>query len=166
MAEKANRELHKSLVTVTPGGGKIDAQVLQTAVAQLNSKPRWSTMSAIELWTGRDMVSGETLLFDQQEIIQKQSERRTKSHPKDPREIPKFLPGEIVFCNEEGNKLRAREKLIVREDLQNGMYRLDRLKNSGRITKAFLPARNFNQLKLVILSTVSALNNIQCPTSI
>ena len=47
-----------------------------------------------------------------------------------------------MFCNSEGNKLKARDKLIIRENLGEGMYRLDRLKDSGRITKAFLPARD------------------------
>ena len=43
----------------------------------------------------------------------------------------------------EKNKLKTRDKLIVREKLDNGMYRLDRLKqNTGKITKAFLPGRD------------------------
>ena len=71
-----------------------------------------------------------------------QTQRRQKSHPTNATPIPTFFPGEIVFCNSEGNKLKARDKLIIRENLGEGMYRLDRLKDSGRITKAFLPARD------------------------
>ena len=142
VAEKAVRELHDSLVTLRPGGGKVNSNELQTATAQLNSKPRWSSLSAIELWTGRDMVTGESLLFEQQDIIRQQAHRREMSHPKDSPPVPTFSPGQIVFCNSERSKLKARDKLIIREDLQNGMYRLDRVKESGRITRAFLPARD------------------------
>ena len=143
VAERANREVHSSLVTILPLGGKITAEQLQTALAHLNSKPRWSTLSAVELWTGRDMISGESLIFEQEDIITEQAARREKTRPSDAKPIPVFLPGEIVFCNSERSKLKARDQLIVRENLGNGMYRLDRLKQtSGRITKAFLPARD------------------------
>ena len=69
------------------------------------------------------------------------------SHPKDAPPIPTFRPGQIVFANSEGNKLTARDQLIVREDLGNGMYRLDRVKASGKITRAFLPARDLYSVK-------------------
>ena len=142
VAEKANQELHKAIVTVLPSGGKLNTTTLAKAVSQLNAKPRWSSMSAVELWTGRSMLDGETLIFNQEDIIAAQHENRQKTHPTNATPLPIFHPGEIVFCNNERSKLRARDRLVVRERLQNGMYRLDRLKNdSGRITRAFLPAR-------------------------
>ena len=140
IAEKANRELHHCLVTVQPSGGKLTRQTLANATSLLNSKPRWSTMSAVELWTGRDMVTGHSLVFDQQDIIRQQHARRLKSHPNVKDTPSNIKPGDIVFCNTEGSKLKARDKLIVREDLGGGMFRLDRLHDStGRVTRAFLP---------------------------
>ena len=142
MAEKANRELHECIVSVS-SGRKISSDQLATAVSKLNSKPRWSKLSALELWTGRDMLTGESLSFNQQDIIQQQHQRRLKSHPEVPNTTPDFQENDIVFCNSEKNKLKTRDQLIVREKLDNGMYRLDRLKqNSGKITKAFLPGRD------------------------
>ena len=89
------------------------------------------------------MLTGESLSFNQQDIIQQQHQRRLKSHPEVPNTTPDFQENDIVFCNSEKNKLKTRDQLIVREKLDNGMYRLDRLKqNSGKITKAFLPGRD------------------------
>ena len=142
VAEKANREMHYCLITVLPSGGKLTESVLATATALLNSKPRWSTMSAVELWTGRDMVTGVSLLFNQQDIIAQQQARREATHPKTADPLPVFHQGDIVFNNEEKSKLKTRDKLVVREYLGGGMYRLDRLHDStGRLTRAFLPAR-------------------------
>ena len=142
VAEKANREMHKAILTVAPQGGKLSESDLAAAVSILNSKPRWSTMSSIELWTGRDMVTGETLIFDQKEIINEQKMRREKTHKVVEEDVQSFEPGDIVYCNNEGSKLKARNQLIVRERLENGMYRLDRLhEKTGYITRAFLPAR-------------------------
>ena len=142
VAEKANQELHECITAVS-SGKKITSDQLATAVSRLNSKPRWSKMSAVELWTGRDMITGDSLTFDQGDIIKSQQERRLKSHPEVESEPPRFKENDIVFCNSEKNKLKTRDQLVVREELENGMYRLDRIhKNSGRVTKAFIPARD------------------------
>ena len=75
-----------------------------------------------------------------------------------------------MFCNSEGNKLKARDKLIIREDLGEGMYRLDRLKDSGRITRAFLPARDLyrfapTQLAQAAQTPVTAEPSLQLESS-
>lgn len=111
VAEKATREFENILVTMHPGGGKITPQTLQFAIAQLNSKPRWSTLSSVELWTGRDMVTGEQLMFDQEDIIKGQRLRREKSHPNHVEPLPNFQPGDIVFANSERSKWKVRDLL-------------------------------------------------------
>ena len=94
------------------------------------------------------MITGETLIFNQEDIIKAQQERRQKSHPSLNTPEPEFKNGDIVFCNAEGSKLKARDKLVVREKLENGIYYLDRIhQNSGRVTKAYLPARELYQPK-------------------
>ena len=98
-------------------------------------------MSAYELWTGRDMITGEALQFDQKDIIEHQHQRRLKSHPKVPDIDVVFQPGDVVFNKDERCKTRARDKLIVREYMGKGMYRLDRLTPTGRTTRAYLSAR-------------------------
>ena len=142
VAEKANRELHECIVSVS-SGKKITSDQLATAVSKLNSKPRWSKLSAVELWTGRDMLTGETLTFNQEDIIQSQHQKRLKTHPVITDVPQEFKENDLVFCNSEKNKLKTRDQLIVREKLDNGIYRLDRLhKNSKRITQAYLPGRD------------------------
>ena len=142
VAEKANKELHECIISIS-SGKKITSDQLATAVSKLNSKPRWSKLSAVELWTGRDMLTGETLTFNQEDIIKSQHQRRLKTHPEVTEDIQEFKENDLVFCNSEKNKLKTRDQLIVREKLDNGIYKLDRLhKNSKRITQAYLPGRD------------------------
>ena len=84
-------------------------------------------MSATELWTGRDMLTGRPLQFSQKEIIDRQNKRRAATHKNPDLPTPVFALGDIVFSNSDRSKLKARDKLIVREDLGNGQYRLDRI---------------------------------------
>ena len=66
-----------------------------------------------------------------------------KTHPTTFSSEPSLQPGDTVFANSEGNKIKPRDRLIVREDLGDGMVRLDRYHdNSGKITRAFLPKRD------------------------
>ena len=141
VAERAIKDMHYYIVAVQPAGGKLTDAVLAHATSLMNSKIRWSNMSAYELWTGRDMITGEALQFDQKDIIEHQHQRRLKSHPNVPRISTTFKPGDIVFCNDERSKTRARDKLIVREYMGKGIYRLDRLTRTGRTTRAYLSAR-------------------------
>ena len=142
VAEKANRELEKCIIVCQPAGGRITSSVLASAVSMLNARPRWSTMSARELWTGKDPITGHTLVFDQKHIIAQQHKRRLNSHPVVTDSPLDIQPGDLVFNNDEGSKLKARDKLIVRENLGGGMFRLDRLHEAtGNVTRAFLPAR-------------------------
>ena len=143
VAERAISELSRCIRETVPSGRPLTESELAAAVAKLNSKPRWSNLAAVELWTGRDMYTGQDLLFSQEDVIQQQHKRRLQSHPQsNPQPEPAFSPGDIVFCNREGSKLKQRDKLVIRERLDNGMYKLDRLhEDSGRITRAYLPAR-------------------------
>ena len=141
-AEKAIRELHDAIKSVNSSGQGLSSEELASAVSLLNSRPRWSTMSAIELWTGRDMLTGETLLFDQHQLIHAQHSRREGTHPSNVPDEPVFKVGDTVFSNNESCKLKPRDRLVVRENLGKGMYRLDRYhETSGRITRAILLGR-------------------------
>ena len=115
VAERAIKDMHYYIVAVQPAGGKLTDAVLAHATSLMNSKIRWSNMSAYELWTGRDMITGEALQFDQKDIIEHQHQRRLKSHPRVLEPDISFKPGDIVFNNDEKDKTRARDALIVRE---------------------------------------------------
>ena len=119
VAKKSNREVQNAILGVAPSGGQISEVQLAAAISALNAKPRWSGMSAIELWTGRDMLTGRPLQFSQKEIIDRQNKRRAATHKNPELPTPVFALGDIVFSNSDRSKLKARDKLIVREDLGN-----------------------------------------------
>ena len=73
------------------------------------------------------MLSGSTLNFTQTDIIKRQHNRRAARHLRPDLPSKTFAIGDIVFSNSDRSKLKARDKLIVREDIGDGQYRLDRL---------------------------------------
>ena len=72
-------------------------------------------------------MSGKPLKFSQEDIIGRQHSRRAARHLKPVLPSKTFAIGDIVFSNSDRSKLKARDKLVVREYLGNGQYRLDRL---------------------------------------
>ena len=127
VAERNNSEVQNAILSITPAGGQISERELAEAVSALNARPRWTGMSSSELWTGRDMMSGNTLNFSQRDIIGRQHSKRAARHLKPDLPSKTFAVGDIVFSNSDRSKLKARDKLVVRENLGNGQYRLDRL---------------------------------------
>ena len=170
VAEKCSQEIQKAIVTIQPTGGPITRQDLAAAISSLNSRPRWSTLSAYELWTGRDMCSGENLAIDQAAIISEQNKRRLQTHPVVEDGADELEVGDLVFANSEGSKLKARDKLVVREKLPGGIMKLDRFKEgSGIITEALIPARDLYKPKVPPAEKVSephsTNNNPECTCS-
>ena len=127
VAERNNSEVQNAILNISPAGGQISECELAEAISALNAKPRWTGMSSSELWTGRDMLSGSTLNFTQTDIIKRQHSKRAARHLRPDLPSKTFAIGDIVFSNSDRSKLKARDKLIVREDIGNGQYRLDRL---------------------------------------
>ena len=141
MAEKANREVQDAILGGAPSGGPITEAQLAAAMSALNALTRWTGMSATELWTGRDMITGKPLKFSQEDIIKQQNSNRAATHKNPELPSPKFALGEVVFSNSDRSKLKARDKLIVRADLGSGQYQLDRVcSKSGYITSTVKPA--------------------------
>ena len=141
VAEKANREVQNAILGVAPTGGQVSEVQLAKAISALNAKPRWSGMSAVELWTARDMITNQPLRFSQKDIIDKQHKNRAAKHKKPNVHTPVFALGDIVFSNSDRSKLKARDSLIIREDLGNGQYKLDRVcSKSGFTTSTVRPA--------------------------
>ena len=117
VAEKANREVQDAILGVAPSGGPISDAQLAAAISALNALPRWTGMSATELWTGRDMLTGSPLKFSQEEIINQQNKRRAATHKNPKLPTPTFAPGDIVFSNSDRSrkeKSNFQRKLLIR----------------------------------------------------
>ena len=104
-------------------------------------------MSAHEMWTGRDQISGEQLSFKDRDLIQGQLKRRQSNHAHSEKSkahgrlsLPDALVevGDLVFVYSDGNKLSLRPRYIVTaidsdwvtiKKLHGGVYFLtDRIK--------------------------------------
>ena len=95
---------------------------LDTAVATLNCRIRGPGMSAHEMWTGRDQISGEQLNFNDRDLIQGQLKRRQSNHAHSEKSKAHGRPslpdafveiGDLVFVYSDGNKLSPRPRYIV-----------------------------------------------------
>jgi hypothetical protein len=122
IAEKAIRELEEEIVRLIPLGGKISSSLLARAVSQLNSRIRYSKLSAVEMFTSRDMATGQQLeLEDKKLIADKQMIRENHHHAsakfrargKDEVKYPPVSVGDIVYLSSDKSKLRGREKYII-----------------------------------------------------
>ena len=80
VAERNNSEVQNAILNISPTGGQIAECELAEAISALNAKLRWTGMSSSELWTGRDMLSGSTLNFAPNDIIQRQHSQRGASN--------------------------------------------------------------------------------------
>ena len=110
-------------------GGPITSLQLSQAVAILNGRIRSSGMSAHELWTQRDQVSGEQLPLNDRELIIKQHQQRLSNHPssekskagnKPPHPAPNAKVGTLVYLYSDRDKTQARQRYMVTEVKENG----------------------------------------------
>ena len=120
--DKAIKELQRELRVQNPIGGPISSMSLDMAVATLNSRLRDPGLSAQEMWTGRDQVSGEQLAFEDRALIENQFRRRLKNHQYSERSKARghaaFPPakvdvGDLVYLYSEGNKNSPRPRYII-----------------------------------------------------
>ena len=122
VAETAIKELRQELVRINPHGGPASDRTLALATERLNSRVRHLGLSARELWTSRDQVSGNNLTLNDLEISDKQHAMRQASHASSasydsrqapPVQIPKIKPGDTVFVKTDRTKTKARDKFMV-----------------------------------------------------
>ena len=120
--DKAIQELIRELKVKFPQGGPLNSAALDFAVASLNSRLRSTGMSAHELWTQRDQVSGQQLCINDMEVIRAQNDRRkinhqysekTKARGQGPLPKAEIKVGDLVYIHSEGNKLNARARYMV-----------------------------------------------------
>ena len=96
--------------------------VLDAALLRLNSRIRNNGLSAKEIITQRDQLTGAQLDFTDNNLSQQQSTTRehnhhysakSKSRGGKPANRPDFLIGSLVYIKGEGSKWKGREKYII-----------------------------------------------------
>ena len=122
VAEKAIQELEDELLKVNPKNEELNEILLSRATYNLNSRVRFTKRSSKELWFKRDQNTGDHLEFNDEDISQKQFERRrrdneykkkvkkTETKPKD-----EIKPGDLVVIRGEKDKSRNRDTYLVTE---------------------------------------------------
>ena len=121
-AEKSIEELHAELVRVQPLGGKISDVTLATAVSALNGRLRHNNLSATEIWTQRDMLTGSQLKVSDKKLISDKIQQRIDNHTSSAKYKsrgklsvlnPVLKVGEIVYIYSDRLKTKSREKYLV-----------------------------------------------------
>ena len=126
MAERSIEELGRELLHIAPEGGAVSSLSLALATANLNMRIRHSGLSAREVWTQRDQITGEQLPINDRELILAQNAARlknhtpsaqSKAHGKGPSFAPRktFQVGDLVYLTTDRDKNKARDRYIVTE---------------------------------------------------
>ena len=113
VAEKCNQELELELLKVDNTGSPVTNTTLQTAVHVLNSRIRNRHLSAKEIVTCRDQVTGDILHIDDMILAKGQENLREQNHPHSAKskahgsklaKDASVSPGSLVYLKSEGDK--------------------------------------------------------------
>ena len=105
-------------------GGRISNCLLAQAIAGLNSRIRQSKLSAIEVWTSREMTSGNPLSIDDKKLIQEKYQQRQSHHAASAKykargktevQSPEVNVGDVVYLYSDRSKLKSRDKYLIVE---------------------------------------------------
>ena len=122
VAERAIQELGLELLHLHPEGGPMTRLQLAMATANMNTRIRHSGLSARELWTQRDQVTGEQLPIDDRRVIWEQYKSRANNHEYSARSkargqtqtiVPHISVGDLVYLAQDKDKTKARDKYLV-----------------------------------------------------
>ena len=69
VSEKAISEFHAEITKIQPEGGPLNDTNLSIAIANINSRVRGSGFSSLEMWTKRDMATGQPVEIDDEQLI-------------------------------------------------------------------------------------------------
>ena len=120
--DKGIKELHRELLILVPMGGPITSTQLSQATANLNCRYRRLGLSAHELWTQRDQITGEQLPINDRQVIIHQYEARRKNHihsqtskafGKPFRATTHVEVGSLVYVHTDRSKTTARQRYLV-----------------------------------------------------
>ena len=122
IAERSISEMHGEISRLQPAGGAITDVTLAVAVANLNSRIRKEGLSAIEIWTQRDMNTGEQIPISDRKLVTQKYEQRCENHQpsalyksrgKGYVSPPEVAVGDLVYLYQDRDKTRARDKYLV-----------------------------------------------------
>ncbi len=122
VAEGAIRELGLEILNIAPEGGPVSKVTLALATSTMNMRIRRDGLSARELWTQRDQLTGEQLPIEDKHVILSQQCSRSLNHG--PSAVSKahgkgLLPdtglciGDLVYLAPDKDKTKLREKYMV-----------------------------------------------------
>ena len=122
VAERRNKELGAECLHITPDGGPLSRLILSLATANMNSRIRKGGLSAREVWTQRDQITGVQLPVEDRELITQQHQEHLTNHPisaksksggKPPLGTPQLSIGDLVYLTCDSDKTKIRDKYIV-----------------------------------------------------
>ena len=121
VAEHAIEELGLELLNLSPEGGPVSDVTLALATANTNSRIHRDGLSAQEVWTQRDQLTGEQLPIVDRQLILSQNYSRQQNHAPSAKSKARGrtnLPtaavsvGDLVFLKGDRDKLKARESTL------------------------------------------------------
>ena len=122
VAERAVEELGMDLPHLSPEGGPTSAVSLALATSNMNSRIWRDGLSAHEVWTQRDQLTGEQLpIVDRQLIFSQNFSRKlnhlpsatSKARGRSTPSTAAISVGDLVFLKGDKDKLKAPDKYLV-----------------------------------------------------
>ena len=122
VAEKAILELEEELLKQDSTGGPVSQLNLAIAIARLNSRIRYSGLSAREFWTQRSQFTHEQMPISDRENLIRQHTLRAQNHPSSEKSKHKSKKsatsynidvGDLVYLYSDKDKSRARSRYLV-----------------------------------------------------
>ena len=122
ISERANSDFHTELCKLKPAGGKINETELSLILANMNSRIREGGYSSTEIWTQRDMVTGDQLNINDPDLIRKKYEKRLSKHNSSAKykgrgqteeRTTEVNVGDIVYLYQDRVKTQGRNKYMV-----------------------------------------------------
>lgn len=116
------QELGIELLHLNPQSGPVSKMSLALATANMNARLRQHGLSSRELWTQRDLITGEQLPIKDMEIVVNQFQSRQNNHMpssmskspgRPPAEVPTIHIGDLVYIKVDKEKTCARDKYLV-----------------------------------------------------
>ena len=122
VAERAIEELGRECLHINPEGNPLKPLGLALATANMNARIRSDGLSAREMWTQRDQITGEQLPIHDCQILLKQqfdstynhgASAKSKCHGRPAAKDLGIQVGDLVYIAGDHDKTKARYKYIV-----------------------------------------------------
>lgn len=121
VCDKAISELELVIRQQNIGERPLSSLQLAEVTARLNSRIRFTGLSAKEIWTQRDQFTGDPLPLDDRQILIQQHKNRLQNHISSEKSKSSIRPlppshlgiGDLVYLRVDGNKNSPRDRYIV-----------------------------------------------------